>query len=403
MHRLPLLAMFALLAPRFALACDLAEKLRLTEEQKKLAARNAWTGVERAYEALQATKCPLEYPNLFLGAESARMLGKVFEQYERLQAALAVAPEGTGGEDPKPGILGSMRAIDGAYARVEIQGDPRRRPVLSRPEMPFAPDQRKAVEWAQTLVTETGSFKGMLPFGRYVVGDVEFTVDASPDWKLVEVGKVKQPTVASDRMDPNAIGGTETQSAIRYASLVATAGPGFLSTPEPHKAFDLPNGGHAFAPSGVALSGFGIQLGGEVGLTYDEPALGIAATLGYHGAFGTDTFNIVSGWLAGVARPGDVRIALGPMYQVAFGKGTGVASWFDRGQDPNADPNEDLLYSGVSWGPGIQASVGYGLLDIDPLQGVVELGGAWQSDGNRNYFTFGLRVGLVPAVPRFEG
>lgn len=403
MLRTPLLAI-VLLAPRFAFACDTAEKLRLSEEQKKLAARNAWTGVERAYEALQTTKCPLDYDNLFLGAESARMLGKVFEQYERLKASFDAASTDAGEEDPKPGILGSMEAIDGAYAKVEIRGDARRRPVLSRPEMPFAPDQRKAVEWAQTIVTETGSFKGMLPFGKYVVGDLEFTVDASPDWKIVEVGKVKQPAVATDNPnDPNTVGGTDTQGAIRYASLVATAGPGFLTTPEPAKSFDLPEGGHAFAPSGVSLSGFGIQVGGELGLTYAEPALGIAATVGYHGGFGTDTFNIVSGWFAGVARPGDARIALGPMYQVAFGKGTGVASWFDRGQDPNADPNEDLLYSGLSWGPGVQGSVGYGLLDIDPLQGVVELGGAWQSDGNRNYFTFGLRVGLVPAVPRFEG
>jgi hypothetical protein len=254
---------------------------------------------------------------------------------------------------------------------------------------------------------ETGSFMGMLPYGKYVVGDIEFTVDESPDWKIVEVGKGKSSAVAAKApTDPTGaptVGGTDTQSAIRYASLVATAGPGFLTTPEPSKSFDLPAGGHAFAPSGVSLSGFGVQLGGELGLTYDEPALGIAATLGYHGAFGTDTFNILSGWLAGVARPGDVRIALGPMYQIALGKGTGVASWFDRGHDPNADPNADILYGGASWGPGVQASVGYGLLDVDPLQGVVELGGAWQSDGNRNYFTFGLRVGLVPAVPRFEG
>lgn len=113
-----------LVAPRLAFACDVAEKLRLTEEQKKLAARNAWTGVERAYEALQATKCPLEYDNLFLGAESARMLGNVFQQYERLKASLEMAETVKAGEeDPKPGILGSMSAIDGAYAKVEIRGD----------------------------------------------------------------------------------------------------------------------------------------------------------------------------------------------------------------------------------------------------------------------------------------
>jgi hypothetical protein len=153
----------------------------------------------------------------------------------------------------------------------------------------------------------------------------------------------------------------------------------------------------------VFLSGFTLQVGGEAGLTYDEPALGIAATLGYTGGFGTDTFNVVTGWVAGVIRPGDLRVAMGPQFQVVLGSGTGVASWFDRDHDPNTDPNEQLLYSGLAWGPGVQGSVGYGLLDFDALQGVVDLGGSWQSDGARSYFTFGLRVGVVPTVPRFEG
>ena len=47
--------------PSVAHACDMAEKLRLAEEQKKLASRNAWSGVERSYEALLETKCELGY------------------------------------------------------------------------------------------------------------------------------------------------------------------------------------------------------------------------------------------------------------------------------------------------------------------------------------------------------
>jgi hypothetical protein len=407
MRALPLLIAAALFAPGIARACDEAERLRLTEEQKKLAQRNAWAGVERAYEALQDTKCTLEYANFFLGAESARKLGKVYEQYERLQQALAVAPEvdRDTGEDPRPKIQDSLDAIDGAYAKVEIRGDPRRRPVLSRPEMPFAPDQRSAIEWAQTVVAETGSFKGMLPFGKYVVGEQDFEIAASENWVVVDVGKVKHPGVATvanpDNPNQAQVGGTTTESAIRYASLVAVAGPAFLDTPETNVQVQL-NGGDAFAPSDVFLSGFAVELGGELGLTYSEPALGVAMTVGYQGGFGTATFHVVDGWFAGVLRPGDLRLALGPMYQVSLGKGTGVASWFDRGQDPNVDPVGDIPYAGLGWGPGAKGSVGYGLLDLDKLQGVVEVGGAWQSDGARNYYTFGLRVGLVPTVPRFD-
>ncbi|MEQ1506495.1 MAG: hypothetical protein ABMB14_29980 [Myxococcota bacterium] len=414
MTRTSIAAAFLLVAPNLAFACDMAEKLRLTEEQKKLAARNAWSGVERQYELLRDTKCELSYDNEFLGAESARMLGKVYEQYERLKSALSVAPAAdSSGNDPDavggpgPGILDSLEGIDAAYARVEIVGDPRRRPVLTREEMPFAPDQRKAIEWAMTVVAETGSFKGMLPLGAYVVGEVPFTVVVSPDWNVVTVGKVKHPAPTAEAVNPDAVaaGGTDTQSAVRYASLIATAGPGFFTSPESTKPATMDYLGqpaHQFAPSDVNLSGFGVQLGGEVGLTYAEPALGLAMTLGYQGGFGTSTFNAVSGWLAGVVRPGDLRVAVGPMYQVSFGSGTGVASWFDRQQDPSVK-REDLKYAGLAWGGGAQASIGYGLLDLEPLQGVVELGGAWQSDGVRNYFTFALRVGLVPAVPRFDG
>lgn len=405
---LPALALSVLAGvPRGAEACDVAEKLRLTEEQQKLAARNAWSGVERAFEALGATKCEPDYTNLFLGSESARYLGKVYEQYERLKLALSVAPEDVEGVgDPKPGIQSSIEAIEASYAKVEIKGDPRKRPVLSRAEMPFAPDQRKAIEWAQTVVSETGSFKGMLPFGDYVVGGVEFKVAQGEDWQVVTVGKSKGAAVSSRTGDADPGGDTDTQSAVRYVHMVATAGPGFLSTPAPQKAFALaadPQGGDAFAPSNVFVSGFGLQGGAEIGLTYAEPALGAALLLGYQGGFGTDTFNLFSGWLAGVARPGDARIALGPMYQVALGQGTGVADWFDRGHDRAADPNSAILYEGASWGGGVQGSFGYGLLDLEPLQGIVELGGAWQNDGHRNYYTFGLRVGLVPFVPRFEG
>ncbi|MEZ4240118.1 MAG: hypothetical protein R3F59_29000 [Myxococcota bacterium] len=399
------LSLAAALAPSVALACDTGEKLRLSDEQKKLAARNAWAGVERQYELLQDTKCELSYDNFFLGAESARMLGKVYEQYERLRQALEVAPAtDDNGNDPKPGLVDSLSGIESNYARVEIRGDARRRPVLSRPEMPFAPDQRKAVEWAQTYVAETGSFKGMLPFGKYVVGDVDFELAASPDWKIVEVGRGKGGTSTEEVTIADQVGGTTVQGAVRYASLVATAGPAYFLSPTTKKPVLLKSdGGHAFEPADVAVSGFAVELGGELGLTYDEPALGLAATLGYQGGFGTDTFNVVSGWVAGVARPGDLRLALGPMYQLSFGSGTGVADWFDRNHDPRIDPNDQIPYGGVGMGGGVKGAVGYGLLDLDPLQGIVEVGGAWQSDGSRNYYLFALRVGLVPSVPRFGG
>ena len=64
---------------------------------------------------------------------------------------------------------------------------------------------------------------------------------------------------------------------------------------------------------------------------------------------------------------------------------------------------ENFQYGGAAWGPGVQTSIGYGLLDFNSLRGVVELDGSWHHDGARSYFGAGLRVGIVPTVPRFKG
>ncbi len=397
MNRCQPLLLVALLGlawvPASALACDRAEQARLAEEQKKLAGRNAWTGVERAYGSLLKTRCDLGFEQYLLGAEAARYLGKTWEQYERLEAAKAF--------DPQPEIVEALEAINGAYGRIDIQGDPRRRPQLSRAEMPFAPDQRKSIERAQTVISETGSFHGMLPQGSYSVGEVPFDSTIGPEWQNIVVGKVKRTEVAST--DGGTGASATQQDFLRYANLVGTVGPGFLALPATDNLGSLRSGDQQFSPDGTFVSGFGIQVGGEVGLTYDEPALGVAATLGWQGGFGTDTLHLVNLWLAGVARPGDLRLALGPQYALIGGEGVGVDETFDIGHDQRTDPNDQLPWGGRAWGGGLQGSVGYGLLDFDALQGVVELGGSWHTDTLRHYLGFGLRVGIVPTVPRFKG
>lgn len=388
-HLTAALAALALLTPQWAAACDMAEKLRLGEEQKKLASRNAWAGVERSYEALQDTKCDLSYEQHFLGSESARVLGKTWERFVRLERALAF--------EDKPEIREQLEAIEADYGRIDIQGDPRRRPTFSRAEMPFAPDQRKSIEYAETVIANTGSFYGMLPRGDYQVAELTVQVEpGAPDFQLVTVGKVKRvkppPGSEGSGEDPGAV------SAIRYANLVATIGPSLMTT-SVGTINTLADGGDQFVPDPITASGFSMQIGGELGLTYAEPALGIATVLGYSGGYGSDTLHNVHLWVAGVMRPGEFRIALGPQYAYLAGTGTGVAEDVNRG---GADP-ANIQFGGSAWGPGLQTSVGYGLLDFDKLRGVVELGGSWHSDGARSYFGAGLRVGIVPTVPRFKG
>jgi len=45
---------------------------------------------------------------------------------------------------------------------------------------------------------------------------------------------------------------------------------------------------------------------------------------------------------------------------------------------------------------------GYGLTDFGKMQGVVELGVNWSTDGTRHYINTGLRVGIVPLIERFK-
>lgn len=388
------------LAPSAALACDMAEKLRLADEAKKLAARNAWSGVERAYVGMEATKCELGFDEHFLGSQSARYLGKTWEMYERLTAAKAF--------EEKQEILDNLAALDANYGRVDLKGDARRRPELTRADMPFAPDQRKSIEWAQTVVANTGSFYGMLPLGSYSAAGIDFTVEAGPEFSEVIVGKVRPEKTpkGGDEVAASA-GSTSTsgeQGFINYAHVVATIGPNFIATPEPGSPVLDSAGDHQFEPASIFASGFSIMAGGELGLTYRAPEAGVAGLLGYSGGFGGDkTMHVFTGWAAGVVRPGDLRLALGPSYSFVQGSGTGVADWFDRGQNPESDPVASIPYQGFALAGGVTGSVGYGLLDFDKLQGVVELGGSWQSDGHRSYMGFGLRVGVVPTVPRFEG
>ncbi len=371
----------ALHAP--AWACDEAEYQRLSGEQTRLAERNVWSGVERSYQSLLKTRCELRPEQHVLAAEAARMLGKALERTERL----ALAYES--GADPD--VQRQLDAVTESFGRVVITGDPRRPPELRRETMPFAPDQQRAIAWARDVLAETGAFDGLLPTGEYTVSDVSFVVEAR-----AEAVRVVLPRRGSSPQG-------EASRRLRYRGPVVHLGPTWLGSPETDRVTTLADGEHQFSPASVSLFGATVAGGIELGLGYREPAIAVAAGLGYAGGYGLDTMHAVAAWSLLVVRPGAARLAVGPQYQVIVGTGTGVASWFDRGQDPTSQPREDIRFAGRAYGLGLQAWGGFCPFDVGDLQGLVELGGSWQTDGARSYLTLGLRVGLVPRVPRFDG
>jgi hypothetical protein len=368
-----------LVAPADALAQDaqaLAEKQRLIEEMRKLAQRNAWGGVERNYELLVELKVPIEFDVHQLGAEAARTLGKTYQMYRRLERAVEL--------DPQPELIETIKVMEKTYGRVRIEGNERWSVVLSRQAMPFAPDERKSIEYAMTVLAESGSFEGMLPGGDYVVGNKSFSV--APGTKWTEIVLEKSDIAGREGLivynGPVLVGG--------YAYSLSSAGD--VVTDD--------TGVHMAAPSDLAGSGTAFEGGWEIGFTRE---FALAATLGYRGMYGSDTLHGVSGWLAAAIRPGDLRIAVGPTWGLVRASGTGVAEWFDVGQDPDLYRVDDLAWEGRAWAAGGQLSVGYGVLDLsDTLQGSVELAGSFSTDGGRPYMGFGLRIGIVPVVPRFQ-
>jgi hypothetical protein len=173
-----------------------AEVERLYDEMTKLARKNAWSGVDRAYRQIEEMgpdpfSVARDPGNMhFLASEAARMLGDTKRQRELLELAQAAL---TGAEDAESEAArarfeSSVGAIEEAYGTVDImprggknakkQAKKAIKPILVRPEMPFAPDQRNSIAYATRVLDEKGEFSGMLPAGDYVLGGVSITVVA---------------------------------------------------------------------------------------------------------------------------------------------------------------------------------------------------------------------------------
>jgi hypothetical protein len=141
-----------------------AEYNRLQQELEKLASRNAWAGVERTYNAMLATGARLGHDDHVSGAHSARALGDITAARNRLMAANEIS------EDRE--VLDWLWEIDASYGKVFVAADKGSKKIdLRCSNMPFNPDQRKAVEFAQALVIEGGVFDGYLPQGHYTFGN----------------------------------------------------------------------------------------------------------------------------------------------------------------------------------------------------------------------------------------
>ncbi len=140
-------------------APDQAEYNRLTQELELLAAKSAWAGAERAFRALQATGVPASFDDLLRGAHAARALGDITSVRARLVAAKDLREERE--------VLDWLWALDNAFGQVWLACDPGSYIALEPEVVPFDPDQKRAIEFAQAEIARGCAYDGLLPQGTY--------------------------------------------------------------------------------------------------------------------------------------------------------------------------------------------------------------------------------------------
>lgn len=135
-----------------------AELVRLSEEMQKRALDNKWEAVELRYDDATKLGILLSYRDYKHGAEAARAAGNMEECYERLLLAQTVAVS----ELDKQEAIQWIADIEANFSRVEIVIKADGVVTLEVSQMPFAPDQRAAITFAQTEVAD-GTFEGLIP------------------------------------------------------------------------------------------------------------------------------------------------------------------------------------------------------------------------------------------------
>ena len=156
-----------LVLPSHADPVSEAEYIRLKTEMKTLAKRNAWNGVEHAFQACSDIKPQLGFDDYLLGAFAAQSAGDVKATRERLWAAHQLKEEKS--------IIDWLWNIDTTYVQVHLKAKPDDQ--LTYVGSDFHPQLPLLIQTAQKAFSDNEDFNGYLLPGTYQIGTVTFDVD----------------------------------------------------------------------------------------------------------------------------------------------------------------------------------------------------------------------------------
>ena len=155
---------------------DEAEQTRLRGEMQKLAQKNAWQGVERAFTQMQKLKkVDLCWQDYQLGGEAARNNADPDTYLTRTWQARAAAKR-----PPKNCTLkvstqalsqlnSSIDSIQSKWARVKITG--KKKVVVNFVKAPFNPDLSNSARAVFETLKNKGKYTGLLALGQYQISN----------------------------------------------------------------------------------------------------------------------------------------------------------------------------------------------------------------------------------------
>lgn len=401
-----LAAILAVSAPAYAGDVEEAEHRQISEEMDRLASRNAWSGVERNFKQLlelQESGEVITYAEWYLGAQAARALGDMGSCRDRL--AQAVRIEG------KEEDIAWLEQIDKAYGPANLRSvDKDSIPTLSIAAMPFAADQRAALEYAQKTLADKRNFNGLLPPGDYT-----FEAGGVTEIFSITAGSLDKVEI---KLTPSGEGGT---GALSYVGPRVDLGGAFTIGSDPVVPEQR-------IPPGFSGAGARAAVGLEVGF---KRGFGVMAEVGYHNLVSSsdlpeiegvpnlgDRMHMGFGAVGPTFRLGDVWLNANAVVGVGVARASGVNE-LNKVNEDCPYGSEDEACSWVSsvpeehreyypWAANIQTSgfsaqAGYAFMDVgESLRAGVTVGGGVVFDPHRNYPWGQVAITIAPVSSRSD-